>query len=75
MTTSLKAVAQQAAALNSEDRAQLAEVLLESLHTEVADIERAWKAEIEARVAAYEAGEVQLVDAADVFAEARLLPR
>jgi exonuclease VII small subunit len=41
----------------------------------VADIERAWKAEIEARVAAYERGEVQLVDAADVFAEARRLPR
>jgi putative addiction module component (TIGR02574 family) len=75
MTSSLKTVEQQATALNAEDRAQLAEVLLESLHTEVADIEQAWKAEIEARVAAYDRGEVHLVDAADVFAEARRLPR
>jgi putative addiction module component (TIGR02574 family) len=75
MTSSLKTVEQQATALNAEDRAQLAEVLLESLHTEVADIERAWQAEIEARVAAYDRGEVKLVDAAEVFAEARRLPR
>jgi putative addiction module component (TIGR02574 family) len=75
MTSSLEKIEQQATALNAEDRAQLAEVLLESLHAEVADIEHAWKIEIEARVAAYERGEVQLVDAEDVFAEARRLSR
>lgn len=75
MPSSLKEVEQQATALSAEDRAQLAEVLLESLHAEVADIEHAWMLEIEARVAAYERGGVQLVEAEDVFAEARRLSR
>jgi len=75
MTTSPEAVERQAMALDAEDRARLAEVLLESLHTEVEGIARDWKAEIETRVAAYGRGEVQLVEAADVFAEARRLPR
>ena len=75
MTSSLKSVEQQATALKAEDRAQLVEVLLESLHAEVPDIELAWKAEIEARVAAHERGESQLVDATDVLAEARRLSR
>jgi hypothetical protein len=75
MTPSLKVVEQQAMALNAKDRARLAEGLLECLHTGVADIERAWTTEIEAREAAFERGEAHLVDAAEVFAEARPLAR
>ena len=44
----------------------------ESLHgPQLAEIERAWSAEIEQRVAAYDRGEVTASSAEDVFAEAR----
>lgn len=60
--------------LPAEDRARLAEVLLESL-AEVSSpsVEAAWDAEIRQRVAAYERGEVELIDADEVFARARKL--
>lgn len=58
--------------LSAEERAQLADALLESLRGEkIAEIEAAWAAEIERRVSAYERGEATLVPAEDVFAKAR----
>lgn len=62
--------------LTPDERARLAEVLLESLQeSPLAEIHAAWQREIEERVAAYDRGEIQTRPAEDVFAEARLLAR
>ncbi len=72
----LKEREQQARALTPEERARLAEVLLESLRdAPLAEIEAAWDREIQQRVAAYDRGELQAFSAEDVFAEARRLAR
>ena len=74
MTISLVEIEQQVSLLPADDRAKLAEFLLESLREPVlAEIEREWDEEIARRVAAFEAGEVAAVPAADVFAEAKHL--
>jgi putative addiction module component (TIGR02574 family) len=75
MSASLKEIERQAKELQAEERAKLAETLIESLHAPVADIEAAWAKEIEERVAAFDRGEVQAYPAEDVFAEARRLNR
>lgn len=75
MTTSFKEIEQQARALAAEDRAKLAETLLESLQAPLSEIEAAWAQEIEERVAAFDRGETQAYPAEDVFAEARRLTR
>lgn len=71
MNTSLKQVEEQALSLNPEERAKLAEVMLESLSVPLAEIEEAWAQEIEQRVAAYDRGDVPSYPAEDVFAEAK----
>jgi putative addiction module component (TIGR02574 family) len=76
MADILKELEQQAKALTPEERARLAEVLLESLQdAPLADIEAAWEREIEQRVAAYDRGEIQTISAEEVFAEARRLTK
>lgn len=76
MTDALKELEKQAKSLTPEERAQLAEILLESLQdAPLAEIEAAWDREIEARAAAYDRGELQTISAEDVFAEARRLAR
>jgi putative addiction module component (TIGR02574 family) len=76
MPDTLKELEEQARALTAEERARLAEVLLESLQdAPIAEIEAAWDAEIEQRIAAYDRGELQTFWAEDVFAEARRLVR
>ncbi len=75
MATSFKEIEQQAQALAAEDRAKLAETLLESLQTPLSEIETAWAQEIEERVAAFDRGGTQAYAAEDVFAEARRLTR
>ena len=70
----LHEIEQQARTLSAEERARLAEVLLESLQEPpLADIEAAWEQEIEKRLAAYDCGEAETFSAEDVFAEARRL--
>jgi putative addiction module component (TIGR02574 family) len=60
--------------LSAEERAQLVDALLESLHDEkIAEVEAAWAVEIERRVSAYERGEAKLVPAEEVFAKARTI--
>jgi len=71
MQTSLKQIEEQALGLNSEDRAKLAEVMLESLSSPLAAVEEAWAEEIEKRIAAYDRGEIPAYAAEDVFAEAK----
>ncbi len=76
MSTTLKELEQQARSLSAEDRARLAEMLLESLReAPLAEIEAAWDQEIEQRAAAYDRGELQTFSAEDVLAEARRLAR
>ena len=71
MSASLKQVEEQALSLNPEERAKLAEVMLESLNLPLAEIEEAWTQEIEQRVAAYDRGDIPSYAAEDVFAEAK----
>ncbi len=75
MSASLKQIEEQARALSAEERAKLAESLLESLHLPVSEVEAAWAEEIERRVAAFDRGEIPSYPAEDVFAEARRLTR
>lgn len=75
MAISFSEIEQQAQALAAEDRARLAETLLESLQMPLSEVETAWAQEIEKRVAAYDRGETQAYAAEDVFAEARRLNR
>ena len=76
MAASLRDLEQQAQALSAEERARLAEVLLESLREPpLPEIEAAWDREIAERVAAYDRGEATVYAAEDVFAEARRLGR
>jgi putative addiction module component (TIGR02574 family) len=71
MNTSLKQVEEQALSLNPEERAKLAEVMLESLSMPLAEIEEAWSQEIEQRVTAYDRGDIPSYAAEDVFAQAK----
>ena len=74
MGVSLEEIERQARTLVAEERAQLAEALLESLHVPISDVEAAWAQEIEDRVAAFDAAKC-LHAAEEVFAEARRLSR
>lgn len=72
MTESVKEWEQKARQLSAEERAELAQLILESLREgQIAEVEAAWASEIQQRIAAYDRGEVQLYTAQDVFAEAR----
>ena len=72
----LKELEIQAKSLSPEDRASLAETLLESLQeTPISEIEAAWDQEIESRIAAYDRGELKSISAEEVFAEARRFAR
>ncbi len=75
MQVSLKQLEEQALSLNAEERAKLAEVMLESLKAPLAEIEEAWAHEIEQRVVAYDQGLIEAYAAEDVFAEARHLAK
>jgi putative addiction module component (TIGR02574 family) len=75
MASSLSDLEQQARSLSADERARLAEVLLESLQSTLADVETAWNREIAERVAAYDRGELPTFPAEDVFAEARRITR
>jgi len=71
MSPLLKSIEEQARALAPEDRARLADSMLESLQPLIAEIEAAWAEEIEERVSAFERGELSSSSADEVFAEAR----
>ncbi|HEX4325816.1 MAG TPA: addiction module protein [Burkholderiales bacterium] len=69
-------LAERGKALAPDDRTRLVDLLLESLHQPpVAEVEAAWEAEIERRLAEYDRGEVQAIDAEEVFAKARAIAR
>lgn len=66
-------VVKEALSLPAPQRAQIAGRLLESLDDEPfdPDAERLWAAEIEARAAAYDRGEVTAIDGDKVMEDAR----
>ncbi len=71
MQPSLHAIEQQSRLLKPVERAQLAEIMLESLRdSSSSEVEAAWQQEIAERVAAYERGELKTYSAEKLFAEA-----
>jgi putative addiction module component (TIGR02574 family) len=69
-------IAQRGKALLPQDRSRLVDILLESLHEPViAEVEAAWALEIERRLAEYDRGEANSIDADDFFAKARSIAR
>ena len=74
MSSLLTELAERARQLLPQERAQLAEGLLESLQEwSSPEVEAAWDAEILKRIGEYERGEASLSPADAVFAEARRL--
>ena len=72
---SLEQLEAQARELAADERAKLAQSLLDSLHAPVAEVEAAWAKEIDRRVTAFDRGELPAYPAEDVFAEARRILR
>ena len=70
MSSQLEAVQAQALKLPAEERALLADRLIASLFKSD-DVEKAWEAEVERRIAEIESGRAQLIPAADAIARAR----
>jgi hypothetical protein len=75
MPASFKEIEQQAIALPEQDRAALAEALLETLHSCHAGVEAAWAREIDSRVAALDRAELHSFAAEEIFVEAHGLFR
>ncbi len=72
MSTPVGDLFRQASALDEQDRATLAGLLLESLEHEVdEDVESAWREEIERRLAELDANGVELVPWEEVKAKLR----
>jgi putative addiction module component (TIGR02574 family) len=76
MSSLLAELSARASHLPPEERAQLAEGLLESLQEwSSPEVEAAWDTEILKRIGEYERGEAVLSPASDVFTEARRLTK
>ena len=74
MTHTAEELARRARQLPPDEREWLVDALLASLNAPAAaELDAAWAAEIEQRLAAYDRGEVQAVSAEQVFAKARAL--
>jgi|688.fasta_scaffold232856_3 hypothetical protein len=71
MSSSLHHIEEQARSLSAEDRAKLADFMLESLHTSIEEIEAASSEEIALRIDAFENGDISAYSAEQVFAETR----
>ncbi len=76
MTDPVSELAERGKALLPEERSRLVDILLESLNEPTtSEVEAAWDAEIERRLAEYDSGAVQSIDSADVFEKARSIAR
>ena len=74
MSTMLAELKEKAAQLSEPERADLALALIESLDgppEDPAEVEEAWRVEIERRVGEVERGEVETIPGDEVFAEVR----
>jgi putative addiction module component (TIGR02574 family) len=75
MSPAFHEIEEHAKSLPPEERARLAESLLESLRQEgTAEVEAAWEQEIEAQVAAFRRGE-EVIDGETVLAELRQIAK
>ena len=76
MTDTAADLAQRGRQLPREEREQLVDALLQSLNEPAsAQLDAAWAAEIQNRLAAYDRGEVVAAPAEAVFAKARAIAR
>lgn len=76
MSLVFREIEEQAKKLPREERARLAESLLESLQQEgTTEVESFWDKEIEDRVAAYRRGETEVINGESVLAELRRIAR
>ena len=76
MNDQVRELAQRGKALLPQDRSRLVDLLLESLHEPaIAEVEAAWEVEIERRLAEHDRGEINSIDADEVFAKARSIAR
>ena len=74
MSALLDELSKRAKQLVVDERAQLAQELLESVEQEAdPEVQAVWEAEIASRIAKYERGEANLIPATDVFEAARRL--
>jgi putative addiction module component (TIGR02574 family) len=74
MSALLDELSKKAQRLTPEERAQLAQELLESVERDAdPEVQRAWETEIASRIAKYDRGEAKLIPAEEVFAAARRL--
>jgi putative addiction module component (TIGR02574 family) len=72
MTDPVIELSKQAHALSSADRARLAELLLDSIHTPLGEeVDSAWGVEIKRRMDDIDHGRVALIPAEEVFAQVR----
>lgn len=76
MSETASEIAQRAKQLPPEERERLVDELLVSLNESAyAELDSAWSAEIERRLAAYDRGDVQAVSADEVLAKARVIAK
>ena len=74
MSALFEELSKKSKSLTLEERAQLAQELLESVERDAdPEVQAAWDAEIAGRIAKYERGESRLIPAEEVFAAARRL--
>ena len=74
METQLTELAERSKAPSAEDRSRLVDMLLKSLdQAPLAEVEAAWDAEAERRLAAYDRGEIRAIDGELVLAKAHAL--
>lgn len=76
MSLAFREIEEQAKNLTAEERARLAETLLDSLQQERApEVDAAWELEIRRRIEAYRRGEEEVIDGEAVIAELRQIAR
>lgn len=74
MSALLDELSKKAMQLDVEERAQLAQELMESVDQDSdAEVGAAWETELASRIAKYELGESKLIPAAEVFEAAKRL--
>ncbi|MGI9285804.1 MAG: addiction module protein [Pseudomonadales bacterium] len=72
MNAKVQSIVNQALSLNSKDRISIAEQLLSSLDTPDPAIDEIWAEEVEARIDAFERGEMESVSAKAVFGKYKI---
>jgi putative addiction module component (TIGR02574 family) len=74
-TTLVEELSRRARDLSPEERVQLAEEILATVHELDEEVDAAWDVEIKRRIAEVESGTAKLIPAEEVFARLRRLPK